>query len=58
MRKIDSKYTTSFLGVNVLFVEWKQDSNGFEWAERVSLGMIHKDAWRAAEPEERVVVLG
>ncbi|CZR61558.1 uncharacterized protein PAC_11455 [Phialocephala subalpina] len=56
-RQIDPKFARPFKGVNVLLVEWKQDDNGFEWAERVSLGMIHKEAWVAGEPEERVMVL-
>jgi hypothetical protein len=46
-----------FEGVNVLFVEWKRNENGCEWAERVSLGIIHEDAWIASKPQERMVKL-
>ncbi|KAN0105932.1 hypothetical protein V8E51_008808 [Hyaloscypha variabilis] len=57
---IDTKYafpTDTFVGINVLLVECKEDANGCQWAERISLGVIHKDAWEASNPQEKVIRL-
>lgn len=43
--------------VAVMVVEWKCDEKGFEWAERVSVGFITEEAWKAAKPRMKVVKL-